>query len=187
MWACMPSAEVREGAFRLMAVQDAQIEPIRQWRNRQMDVLRQLEPISEGQQRDYYANHVWPWLDHSEPPSVLVSYVRDDVLIGYGGLVHIAWEHRRAEVSFLLDPDTFEDDTTYSALFVPYLGLIQRLAFEELRLNRIWTETFSFRSNHIRCLERAGLRPEGVLRQHVWVQGEPFDCILHGRLRDDEG
>jgi len=181
----MPAPEVRAGRFHLTAVQNAHIEPIRNWRNRQMDVLRQTRPISESEQADYYATHIWPTMDHACPANVLVTYFRDGMAVGYGGLVHVAWEHLRAEISFILDPDAFGDEVAYAALFMPYLGLIQRLAFDELRLERLWTETYAFRREHIRCLELAGLKPEGILRNHVRVNGQAVDSLLHARLHDD--
>ena len=66
--------------------------------------------------------HIWPDMPSLQPKNLLLAYMEDDNLIGYGGLVHIAWEHLRAEVSFyndgsensifISDEDTVKINTT---------------------------------------------------------------------------
>ena len=40
------------------------------------------------------------------PSQMLFSFYNQNKLIGYGGLVHINWIHKNAEISFLLKPAT---------------------------------------------------------------------------------
>lgn len=56
-----------------------------------------------------------------EPSQVLVALERAGVLIGYGGLVHISWANRRAEVSFLLTPELEKNPDELIALFLRFL------------------------------------------------------------------
>src|SRR5215469_14657050 len=100
---CMPRSRLERSGYAVEAVQPDHIEPIRCWRNAQIDVLRQAAPITPEQQIAYYAREIWPAMEQPRPSNVLVSYFFEGALIGYGGLVHIAWHHLRAEVSFLLD------------------------------------------------------------------------------------
>jgi RimJ/RimL family protein N-acetyltransferase len=160
-------------------VQQDDIEAIRRWRNAQLDVLRQSQPITRRQQERYYATHVWPSARTSQPRQILVSYFEGDRHIGYGGLVHIAWEHKRAEISFLLDPSQAGN---YRAYFSTFLRLIRRFAFEHLGIQRLFTETYAMRAEHMAVLEEAGFQREGVLRRHVLIGGKPVDSIIHGCL-----
>jgi hypothetical protein len=98
---CMPRKFLADGRWTLQAVEPGDIEAIRCWRNAQIDVLRQSTIISTDQQIDYYNRCIWPEKSHQHPRNVLLIYLQDGAPIGYGGLVHIAWEHLRAEVSFL--------------------------------------------------------------------------------------
>lgn len=184
-YACLPATPVTEGEFALVTVQDEHIEAIRCWRNAQIDVLRQAEPISPDQQVQYYAQQIWPSLNLAQPRNILVSYLRDGRPIGYGGLVHLAWEHRRGEVSFLLTPELAADPVRYPRYFALYLRLLQRVAFEHLGLQRLCTETYAFRTSTIEALEGAGFRLEGRLRRHVIVDGHPVDALMHGCLLDE--
>lgn len=183
---CMPSAELAEGDFCIRAVQPEHIEPIRRWRNAQLDLLRQSAPITPDQQHRYYEDHIWPDKATEEPKNILVVYLDRDELIGYGGLVHIAWEHRRAEVSFLLKPRHEKFPEQRACYFVTFLGLMKILAFRDLKLNRLFTETFANRTRHIEALESAGFRLEGRLREHVRVKHCPVDCLFHGCLVTDQ-
>jgi RimJ/RimL family protein N-acetyltransferase len=186
-YACMKHPVRRAGALSVRAVQLVDIEAIRQWRNAQIDVLRQSEPITPEQQEAYFATHIWPQFDSPQPDTILVSYREGDRLIGYGGLVHVAWAHQRAEVSFLLDPVHIRDDKTVARYFGAFLGLMKGLAFADLGLNRLCTETYAIRPHYIAMLEENGFRHEGVLRQHVWIDGQPVDSVLHGCLAGDGG
>lgn len=176
---------LRAGDYGLRTVQDADLEPIRDWRNAQLPVLRQSAPISPRQQCKYYAANVWATLASPRPSQILLGFLQHDTLIGYGGLVHIGWDDRRAEVSFLLEPGRAGDIRTYAADFTAFLGLLATLAFDGLGLQRLWTETYAVRPHHVAVLEACGFVPEGVLRRHVIIDGRPVDALLHGRLAHD--
>lgn len=178
----MPTPKLSDGVLEVRAVQPADIEAIRQWRNAQMDVLRQTAPISPEQQAHYFAEHVWPQTESLEPSQVLVALERAGVLIGYGGLVHISWANRRAEVSFLLTPELEKNSDELIALFSRFLDLMKQLAFDDLGLRRLCTETFAHRTRHIATLEASGFSCEGRLREHVLIDGKPTDSFAHGLL-----
>jgi len=184
---CMPRPALRRDALGIRAVAPEDIEAIRQWRNAQMDVLRQSAPISPEQQAAYYAAHIWPSMTLDRPQNILLTFLEGARAIGYGGLVHIAWEHRRAEVSFLLDPAFTTPPGTYARYFSVFLDLLRELAFDDLGLHRLFTETYALRTHHISVLEANGFRPEGVLKHHVMIEGRPVDSLIHGCLASVEG
>jgi RimJ/RimL family protein N-acetyltransferase len=178
----MPTPTLSDGVLEVRAVQPGDIEAIRQWRNAQMDVLRQTAPISPEQQAHYFAEYVWPQTESLEPSQVLVALERAGVLIGYGGLVHISWANRRAEVSFLLTPELEKNSDELITLFSRFLDLMKQLAFDDLGLRRLSTETFAHRTRHIATLEASGFCCEGRLREHVLIDGKPTDSFAHGLL-----
>lgn len=178
----MPRPLLDDGLLQLRAVNRADIEDIRKWRNDQMDVLRQTKPISHEKQVQYFEEDIWPDLLRSEPNQILLAIEKQGELIGYGGLVHISWPYRRAEISFLLSPSLEKDSDVLYEYFTRYLALIQELAFKDLHLHRLTTETYANRAVHIKALEAAGHRNEGRLREHVFVKDSPMDSLLHGLL-----
>lgn len=185
-YVCLPRQYIARSQYQITAIQDNHVEPIRVWRNAQMDVLRQASPIEPAQQNEYYTRHIWPTLSQSRPANILMGLLFEEQLIGYGGLVHIGWEHRRAEVSFLLNPARLADVDLYAQDFSEFLGLIQELAFLDLKLHRLYTETYDIRSHHIAVLEANGFVREGVLRDHIRIDMRPVNSIIHGLLNSNE-
>jgi RimJ/RimL family protein N-acetyltransferase len=185
-YACLPRPRLEENGVWIETIQPGDIESIRLWRNAQLEVLRQPAPITPEQQQAYFAAQIWPTLALAQPCNILVSYHAGERLIGYGGLVHIAWEHKRAEISFLLDPVELAPKEHYAMRFKAFLGLMKTLAFKDLGFTRLFTETYALRPDHIAVLESAGFVREGVMRQHVRINGVGVDSLLHGCLCSDQ-
>lgn len=176
-----------DGDLSARAVEPEHIEAIRHWRNDQMDVLRQSRPITASEQVTYFERAIWPDKASDTPANILLALYERDRFIGYGGLVHLAWDYGRAEISFLLDSQMAGDEAEVERLFSRWLRLMQRLAFDHLGLSRLTTETYETRSLYLRLLDEAGFQREGRLRDHVVVDGRKRDSILHGCLATDIG
>jgi RimJ/RimL family protein N-acetyltransferase len=86
----------------------------------------------------------------------------------------------------LLDPAKKNDRIEYTAYFSIYLKLLKEIAFQDLGLNRLFTETYATREHHISVLEAAGMRLEGIMRKHVIVDGLLSNSLIHGYLRSDD-
>jgi len=177
---CLNVDAVVQGDWRIVPLRHKDLLSIMQWRNAQLKVLRQREPLSVEQQERYYEEVIAPSFAQKEPKQILFSYLHREELIGYGGLVHIAWEDRRAEVSFLAAPERAENASTYSQDFAIYLSLIKNAAFRHLGFTRLFTETYDIRPLHVSILESGGFLPEGRLKAHVWIDGQPVDSLMHG-------
>ena len=149
-------------------------------------MLRQAEALTAEQQEAYFQRVVMPLFDQEKPGQLLFSLLHKGELIAYGGLVHISWPDGRGEVSFLVDPVRAADADRYRQDFLAHLRLLGRVAFQELRFNRLFTETYDIRPAHVAILEEAGFRLEGRLRQHVQLKPGTFaDSLMHGQLAAD--
>lgn len=151
---------------------------IRTWRNSQITVLRQIEPLSEADQDQYFLKTVLKQFQQEHPAQFMFAFLHEDQLIGYGALVHIHWDDRRAEVSFLTDPGRLEP-TTFASDWSTYLEILKPVA-KRLGLHKLTTETYSLRSDLIPVLEANGFVQEGVLRDHHFVDGSFTDSHIHG-------
>jgi len=77
------------------------------------------------------------------------------------------------------------DTDRYAATQQLFFSFLLSFGFGPLHLARLFTETYAFRADHIRVLERVGLRHEGTLRRHGLGQGAPVDSLIHGILAED--
>lgn len=186
-YSCLPSLVVTRGDFALRPLDDADIEPIRRWRNAQMDVLRQKEPLTREAQQLYFVSTIWPEMELKQPRTILVAILRNGERIGYGGLVHCAWEHVRAEISVLFAPGIAAENSHYRECLTAFLDMLEEIAFDRLGFNRLTLETYDIRSFHIAVLERAGYVREGRLRDHVSIAGEGVDSLLHAKIARERG
>ena len=150
-----------------------------------MEVLRQKKEISIAQQVNYYHAKIEPLFNELNPTQLLFSFTYNDVLIGYGGLVNISWEDKRAEMSFLVNPQRAINKEQYELDFSNFISLIKQLCFSEMQFNRLFTETYDFRDFHISILEKSGFKVEGRFRKHIFEHGKFHDSILHSILEDE--
>lgn len=182
-YACLAHQDERHDEYSLIPLRPGDIISIKDWRNAQIDILRQTAPLSDEDQLNYFHQIVVPTYSQQYPEMVLFSFLQDNQLIGYGGLVHINWPARRAEVSFLVEPSRRAATPIYQSDFQAFFSMIKSIAFDQLQLHRLTTETFAFRQRTIRLLEEHGFQREGRLRQHIFHNDCYVDSLVHGCLR----
>jgi RimJ/RimL family protein N-acetyltransferase len=155
-------------------------DAIRQWRNAQIDVLRQQNPLSASEQDNYFLNIVLPQLSQERPEQILFAFLEGSQLVGYGGFVHIVWSDHRAEVSFLTDINR-SDQHVFFQDWSEYLKLLVQLA-RRIGFHKLTTETYGIRTELIEILENFGFTREGILRDHHRINGALFDSFAHAYL-----
>lgn len=186
MYKCLANQQFKDQQdYQLVPIRQEDIEKIRLWRNAQRSILRQQEPLSEQDQLLYFQEFIWPSFAQAKPKQILFSYLSGQECIGYGGLTHLDWEALRAEVSFLVNPERIQNAICYRQDFKHYLSLLCQVAFKDLNLHRLFTETFAYRTEHIHVLESFGFVREGVLRDHIYKNGKWSDSIMHGLLTSE--
>ena len=171
------------GDFCLVPIREQDIESIRIWRNSQVGVLRQTNQISPEQQKKYFSEYFANTASSAKPASVLYSLIlRQANFVAYGGVVHIEWDSGIAELSFLASNEIADIRPLYDKVFGVFLELIEKVAFVDLGLKLIFTETFPFRVEHIRILESYGYETNcpGLDELH----GERFKStsVYHGKV-----
>ena len=150
---------------------------IKNWRNEKMDVLRQKKTLTDNDQVAY-----WKTVSSSDHTK-LFSIKQNGVLIGYFGLVHIDYENKHAEISFLMDPKFPENTDRYAELFSKAISYACRTGFESLGLHKIFTETYAFREGHIEIISENRFTQDGVLRDHIYLNEKYYDSIIQSKLK----
>lgn len=181
--------------FDNLSIEDITITPIRfedrilirKWRNEQIYHLRQQGILSEDQQDRYFENKVLPLFIEEQPSQLLFSIYREGLLVGYGGLVHINWTDKYAEMSFLTKTEILQNDSReYSRILSIFISAMKKVLFDHLDFNRIFTETYSLRLEHIKILESNGFIFEGLQRKKILINGDYHDSLFHSILITDE-
>lgn len=147
------------------------------WRNEQMYHLRQNKTLTEEDQDWYFVNVVSKLFDQDKPDQILFSYLKGEKCIGYGGLVHINWEDRNAEVSFVMDTEL--EHSFFEHNWIIFLNLIKRVAFRELNFGKIYTYAYDVRPRLYRALEIAGFTEEARIENRSCISGVLPDVLIH--------
>jgi RimJ/RimL family protein N-acetyltransferase len=172
------------GEYALVPLRWDDVMNIKDWRNQQMNVLRQSQVLTEEDQRNYYEQKIKPTFEAEEPRQLLFSYLYQEICIGYGGLTNIDWQGKRAEVSFLLATERITNPNMYANEFKCFLQLLKEITFSHLGFHRLFTETYDIRPVHISTLEEEGFLFEGRMREHVLINGIYIDSLIHGCLNE---
>lgn len=170
--------------YKIVPIREQDILSIKEWRNAQLDILRQKRKLTNDDQKRYFDNIVKPTFIHPSPSQMIFSYLLDYNCIGYGGITNIDWESKRVELSFLLDNKRSINNSIYEKEFSIFINLIKQLVFDELKFNRIFTETYDIRPFHVSILEKNDFLFEGRMRQHVLINNRFVDSLLHGFIKE---
>ena len=155
---------------------------ILKWRNEQMYHLRQSNVLTEANQENYFTQVVNKLFRVNHPSQLLFSYLENDKCIGYGGLVHINWVDKNAEISFIMNTSLEADH--FSEHWNKYLNLIEKVAFDELNLHKIFTHAFDLRPHLYEAIELAGYKKESVLKEHCLFEDKFIDVIIHSKINN---
>lgn len=167
------------GSYSIVPIRIEDKYAIMKWRNEQIYHLRQNKPLTEEDQDAYFENIVAKLFDQERPNQILFSYLEDGKCIGYGGLVHINWTDKNAEISFIMD--TALETDFFSFHWDTYLGLIEEVAFEQINLHKIFTYSFDLRPKLYEALECTGYEKEARLKEHCFFDGKFIDVLIHSK------
>lgn len=167
------------GNYSLVPIRMEDRFDIMKWRNEQIYHLRQAEPLTEEAQNHYFENIVSKLFEQEKPAQLLFSYLENGKCIGYGGLVHINWIDKNAEISFIME--TSLEKNEFHKHWGIYLELLEQLAFDELKLHKIYTYAFDLRPHLYEAIEAKGFVNEAVLKEHCFFDGKYIDVIIHSK------
>jgi len=168
------------GTRYLHPLEKKHLSKLKEWRNAQTKVLRQYKLLTDFQQKKWY-NHLKK--NKSQALFALMVGTAGKLnLIGYCGITNIDFRNRKGEISFLVNPARAKKDKVYKKDFLLALEMLCKYGFEELNLNRIFTETYDFRKKHIKVLEQFGFSKEGELRKNHFTDGKYYNSLIHSIL-----
>lgn len=105
----------------------------------------------------------------------------DGTYIGNIGLHDIEPENRRAMLGIIIGDKRYWGQGYGTDAIRAMLGW----AFGYLNLHRVYLTVYAYNARAIRCYEKCGFRHEGVMRQARYTDGQYFDGLMMGVLRDE--
>ncbi|MBK6836160.1 MAG: GNAT family N-acetyltransferase [Bacteroidetes bacterium] len=182
---CLNKNTFTEGNYTLVPLRDEDKYEILEWRNSQIDILRQQAPLTKESQENYFKTVIAPLFEQEKPNQILWSFLLDNKLIGYGGLVHIDWENKTGEISFLTETSRNKSSEVFISDWYNYLSILKPIAQNELGFNSIFTYAYDIRPNLYVALEKAGFKETNRVKNSIEIAGKMKDTVIHTCFFDE--
>ena len=166
--------------FQIVPIRDQDRYDIMQWRNEQLYHLRQSKPLDIETQDNYFNTVIANIFEKENPDQILFSYLENEKCIGYGGLVHINWVDKNAEISFLMN--TILEIKSFDIHWNLFLTLIEKVAFDDLNFHKVFTYAFDLRPNLYKVLKDKNYILEARLKEHAIFNNNYIDVLIHSKI-----
>ena len=166
----------------LTPLEQEDLEPLRLWRNNPefRKYFREYREISKDMQQQWYRQKVI-----GDPGTMMFAIRKADTneLLGCCGLCYLSWVHRNADLSLYIGwNNAYIDDEGYAE---ESCRLLFRYAFQELGLEKIWTEIYEFDDPKSNLYAKLGLKQDGLLRKQYQYNGKWWNSRILSILRDE--
>lgn len=178
---CLSQKEYSLNSFKLVPIRNEDKLLLMKWRNEQMYHLRQTKKLTEEDQENYFNNVVNKLFERDKPEQLLFSFLENEICIGYGGLVHINWLDKNAEVSFLMNT---ENETSFeNSHWTNFLKLIDEVAFLDLDFHKIFCYAYDVRPHLYKYLLENNYILEARLKEHYLFENKYYDVVIHSKFK----
>lgn len=184
VYKCLSQQEFTQGNYKLIPIRDEDKYTIMQWRNEQIDILRQKEPLTKEKQEWYFSNVVDKLFEQEKPTQLLFSFFENDLLIGYGGLVHIDWESKNGEISFITETKRNIRQHQFANDWEKYLNILKRIVDLHLNFIKIYTYAYDIRPQLFQTLIKNNFIEEARLKKHIVINNKQYDVLIHSYFLD---
>ena len=165
----------------LRAIESTDLDALLAWRNRPgfRRYFREYRELNRAQQQ--------AWFDHrvnSDTATRMFAIEELDShrLLGACGLCYIDWVNRSADFSIYIGADDlYIDDRLAPDAALALIGY----GFDELGLNRLWSEIYDFDSAKRAFFDRLGFQLDGRHRRTHWAEGAWHDSLFYSLLATD--
>ena len=99
----------------------------------------------------YFKEVISNQFEQENPKQILFSFIAENICVGYGGLVHINWVDKNAEVSFVMNTEL--EKNNFEEYWGIFLNLIEEVTFTDLQLHKLYIYAFDLRPHLYKALE----------------------------------
>ncbi len=133
-------------------------------------------PLSQAEEEKWWQSRAEGDGDH-----IFAVETLDGTYIGNIGLHSIERENRRAMLGIIVGEKSYWGQ----GYGTDAIQAMLRWAFEYLNLHRVYLTVYAYNKRAIRSYEKCGFRHEGTMRQARYTDGQYFDELMMGILRDE--
>jgi hypothetical protein len=172
--------EVKFEDFTILPIRKEDRYLIMKWRNEQIYHLRQNIPLTKEMQDKYFDTVIDRLFLENYPSQLLFSFLKEGECIGYGGLVHINWIDKNAEISFLMKTEL--EFKYFEKNWLIFLNLIENVGFKQLNLHKLFVYAFDLRPNLYMTLQKANYFLDARLKEQSYFIDKFVDVVIYAKI-----
>lgn len=142
------------------------------WRNKNRKYFREYRLLNTEDQNHWFESLI------NNRKIQMFAIIEDKDLLGVCGLTSIDWIAGSAEISIYIGDGYIDKEIAPKTLI-----LLEKYAFADTGLRRLWVEIFDF-DECKKQLFAARYTLEVTQRQAHWACGDWFDILTYGFIRD---
>ena len=139
-----------------------------------------LITLTKNDQIKYFNTTINSLFNINNPEQLLFSFLCNDKCIGYGGLVHINWSEKKAEISFIMD--TQFEKLYFEKYWSIFLRLIEEVAFKDLNFKNIFVYAFDLREHLYGVLSKNGFIFKSRINKAYKFKNLLYDVVIYNKL-----
>ena len=166
----------------LTAIEKDDLKQLKYWRNIEdlKKYFREYRDINDNMQDKWFQNIA---SNDSSTSMFSIKRISDNELLGACGLCYINWINRYADLSLYIGyNEIYIDEEGYAK---ESCELLLDYGFNQLGLNKIWTEIYEFDYKKKFLYESIGFEVDGKLRQNYFYDGRWWNSFIVSILKDD--
>jgi RimJ/RimL family protein N-acetyltransferase len=165
----------------LRAIEAQDLSQLLSWRNQPelRRYFREYRELNSSQQQEWFDKTV-----NHDPCTRMFAIVEsaNQRLLGACGLCYIDWVNRTADFSIYIGADGRYIDEQFAPDAAKILIAYAR---QELGLNRLWSEIYSFDTAKRAFFDSLGFKLDGRHRQTHWAEGGWHDSLFYSLIGTD--
>ena len=110
-----------------------------------------------------------------------IETLEDKKYLGGCGINEVDWKNSKAVIGIFIGNKEYWN----KGYGTDVMNTLIRFIFEQMNINKIKLNVYSFNERAIKCYEKCGFKREGVLRQEIFRDGKYHDEIVMGLLKDE--
>ncbi len=171
---------LKGGKVNLMPIEREDLPLLKYWRNlpEYRKYFREYKEINNEMQEKWYDNKV---IDDNSTLMFSIKSIDNSQLLGCCGLCYINWIHRYADLSLYIGwNETYIDKEGYAE---DSCKILFDYGFNELNLNKIWTEIYEFDDRKYELYHKLGFKNDGLLREQYYYEGKWWNSHILSLLK----
>ena len=131
-------------------------------------------PYSEQEQVKWYEDYL-----NDRSKLIYIAILKTGhVPVGQIGFNRIDWEHQNGEMHIFVGEDQYRGQGYSDEM----LNLFLKIAFDNLKLNKVWLKVNDDNTRAIRFYENMAFVREGLLKGHEFFEGEFLNKVIFSRF-----